>query len=72
MKRLKNIEHENQEQLQAIKGKTSLKSQIDLFDEELSSEAVTLLKEIKGHFHYQTITFQNVPSKAQIKKFFIS
>ena len=72
MKRLKNIEDENQEQLQAIKGKTGLKSQIDLFDEELSSEAVTLLKEIKGYLRYKTITFQNVPSKPQIKNFFIS
>ena len=47
MKRLKNIEDKNQEQLKAIKGKTGLKSQIDLFEEELSSEAVTLLNEIK-------------------------
>ena len=47
LKRLKNIEDKNQEQLKAIKGKTGLKSQIDLFEKELSSKAVTLLKEIK-------------------------
>ena len=27
---------------------------------------------VKGYLHYKTITFQNVPSKAQIKNFFIS
>ena len=35
LKRLKNIEDKNQEQLKAIKGKTGLKAQIDLFEEEL-------------------------------------
>ena len=43
LKRQKNIE----EQLKAIKSKTDIKSQIDLFNEELTSEAVALLKEIK-------------------------
>ena len=41
LKRQKNIE----EQLKA--SKTDIKSQIDLFNEELTSEAVALLKEIK-------------------------
>ena len=27
---------------------------------------------LKGYLHYKTITSQNVPSKAQIKNFFIS
>ena len=44
LKRQKNIE----EQLKAIKSKTDIKSQIDLFNEELTLEAVALLKEIKN------------------------
>ena len=47
LKRLKNIKDKNEGQLKAIKGKTDIKSQIDLFSEDFSSEAVALLKEIK-------------------------
>ena len=47
MKRLKNIEDKNEEQLKAIKGKTDIKSRIDLFNENLSSKAVALLQETK-------------------------
>ena len=47
LKRLKDIEDKSEEQLKAIKGKTGLKSQIDLFDKELSLEAIALLKEMK-------------------------
>ena len=44
---LKNITNKNEEHLKAVKGKTDKKSQIDLFNKNLSSEAVALLKEIK-------------------------
>ena len=47
LKRLKNIETKNEEHLKAIKDKTDIKSKIDLFNEDLSSEPVPLLKEIK-------------------------
>ena len=47
LKRLKDIEDKSEEQLKAFKGKTGLKSQIDLFDKELSLEAIALLKEMK-------------------------
>ena len=48
LKRLKNIENKNEEQLKAIKGKTDIKSKIDLFDEDLTPEAIVLVKEIKN------------------------
>ena len=47
LKRQKNIEANIEEQLKAIQGKTDIKSQIDLFDEDWSSEFVALLEEIK-------------------------
>ena len=47
LKRLKDIEDKSEEQLKAFKGKTGLKSQIGLFDKELSLEAIALLKEMK-------------------------
>ena len=47
LKRLKNIEDKNKEQLKEIKNKTAIKSQIDLFDEDISSEAAAQFKEIK-------------------------
>ena len=47
LKRLKDIEDKSEEQLKAFKGKTGLKSQIDVFDKELSLEAIALLKEMK-------------------------
>ena len=47
LKRLKDIEDKSEEQLKAFKGKTGLKSQIDLFDKELSLEAIALFKEMK-------------------------
>ena len=73
LKRLKNIEDNNQEQLKAIKGKTGLKSQIDLFEKELSSKAVTLLKEIKeikDNVDYDKLFFTGGNKKVHhIKKF---
>ena len=48
LKRLKNIEDKNEEQLKIIGNKTGIKSQIDLFDEDLTSEAIALIKEIKS------------------------
>ena len=48
LKRLKNIEDKNEKQLKAIKGKTDLKSKIDLFDEDLTPEAIALITEIKS------------------------
>ena len=47
MQRLKNIEDKSDEQLKAIKGKTDIKSQIDLFNEKLSLEAVALFEKTK-------------------------
>ena len=47
LRRLKNIEDKNEEQLKAIKGKTDLKSKIDLFDEDLTLEAIAWRKERK-------------------------
>ena len=49
LKRHKNIEEKIEEQLKTVKGKTHMKSQIDLFNEELSSEAVVFLKKLKRH-----------------------
>ena len=48
LKRLKNIEDKNEEQLKIIGKKTNIKSQIDLFDEDLTLEAIALIKEIKS------------------------
>ena len=73
LKRLKNIEDNIQEQLKAIKGKTGLKSQIDLFEKELSSKAVTLLKEIKeikDNVDYDKLFFTGGNKKVHhLKKF---
>ena len=41
------MEDKSEGHLKIIKGKTGIQSQIDLFNEDLSSEAVALLKEIK-------------------------
>ena len=48
MKKVKNIGDKNEELLKTIKGKTEMKSKIDLFDEDLTPEAITLIKEIKS------------------------
>ena len=48
LRRLNNIEDKNEEQLKAIKGKTGLKPKIDLFNKDLTPEAITLIKEIKS------------------------
>ena len=50
LKRLKDIEDNSEEQLKVIEDKTDIKSKIDLFDEDLTSEAVALIKEIKNLF----------------------
>ena len=47
VKRVKNIKYKNEELLKVIKGKTDIKSKIDLFDENLDSEAIALIKETK-------------------------
>ena len=47
LKRRKNSEDKIEKQLKTIKSKNDTKSQIDWFNEELSSEAVAWLKEIK-------------------------
>ena len=44
LRRLKYIEEENEEHLRIIKGKIDIKSQIDLFDEDLTQEAIALIK----------------------------
>ena len=49
LKRRKNIEDKIEKQLKTIKSKNDTKSQIDLFNEELSSEAVVFLKKLKTH-----------------------
>ena len=48
VKRVKNIEDKNEELLKAIKDKIDIKSKNDLFDEDLTPEAVALIKEIKS------------------------
>ena len=48
MKKVKNIGDKNEELLKAIKGKTEIKSKIELFDEDLTPEAIVLIKEIKS------------------------
>ena len=48
VKKVKNIGDKNKELLKTIKGKTEMKSKIDLFDEDLTPEAITLIKEIKS------------------------
>ena len=60
LKRLKNIEDKNQDQLKVIKRKTDIKSKIDLFDEDLTPEAITLIKEIKSleeNVYYDKLSF---------------
>ena len=47
LKRLKNIEDKNEEQLKIIGSKTYIKSQIDLIDEDLTLEVIALIKKIK-------------------------
>ena len=47
VERVKNTKDKNEELLKAIKGKTDIKSKIDLFDEDLDSEAIALIKETK-------------------------
>ena len=47
MERVKNTKDKNEELLKAIKRKTDIKSKIDLFDEDLDSEAIALIKETK-------------------------
>ena len=46
LKNVKNIKSKNKELLKAIKGKTDIKSKIDLFDEDLTPEAIALVNEI--------------------------
>ena len=48
LKKLQNIEDKSEERLKIIGNKTGIKSQIDLFDEDLTSEAIALIKEIKS------------------------
>ena len=60
LKRLKNIENKNEEQLKAIKGKTDIKSKIDLFHEDLTPEAIVLIEEIKNiedNVNYNKLSF---------------
>ena len=47
VERVKNTKDKNEELLKAIKGKTDIKSKIDLFDEDLDLEAIALIKETK-------------------------
>ena len=60
MERVKNTKDKNEELLKAIKGKTDIKSKIDLFDEDLDSEAIALIKEtkiIEENFDYDKLFF---------------
>ena len=66
LKRLKNIEDKNEEQLKAINGKTGLKSKIDLFDEDLTLETIALIKEIisiKGNVDFEKLSFRGCNKK---------
>ena len=47
LKRLKNIGGKSEEHLKSFKNKSGIKSYSDLFDENLTSEAIALIKEIK-------------------------
>ena len=47
VERVKNTKDKNEELLKAIRRKTDIKSKIDLFDEDLDSEAIALIKETK-------------------------
>ena len=52
-----------------MKNKTGMKSQIDLFNEDLSSKAVGLLKEIKDigdNVDYDKLVFQVVTNKSTV------
>ena len=60
LKRLRKIEDKNEEQLKMMRNRTSIKSQIDLFDEDLISEDVALIKEkksIEDNFDYGKLYF---------------
>ena len=60
VERVKNTKDKNEELLKAIKGKTDIKSKIDLFDEDLDSEAIALIKEtkiIEENFDYDKLFF---------------
>ena len=48
LKRLKNIEGKDEEKLKLIGNATDIRSQIDFFDEDLTSETNALMKEIKS------------------------
>ena len=48
LKRLKNIEDKDEEKLKLIGNATDIRSQIDFFDEDLTSETNALMKEIKS------------------------
>ena len=66
LKRLKNIEDKNEKQSKAIKGKTDLKSKIDLFDEDLTPEAIALITEIKSigkNVDYDKLSFTGSKNK---------
>ena len=48
LQRLKNVEDKNKKHLKIIKGNTDIKSQIDLFDENLTPETIAVIKEIRS------------------------
>ena len=48
MKRLKNIEDKNKEQLKITRNKTGIRSQIHFIDEDLAPEGIPFIKEIKS------------------------
>ena len=48
MKRLKNIEDKNEEQLKITRNKTGIRPQIHFIDEFLAPECIALIKEIKS------------------------
>ena len=52
LKRLKNIEEKNEEQLKSIKNEIDIKSYFDLFDGNLSVESIVLIKEIKRFYRW--------------------
>ena len=60
LKRLKNIEDKNEEQLKIIGNKTYMKSQIDLFDKDLTPVTIALIKLIKSiedNVNYDKLSF---------------
>ena len=66
LKSLKNIEDKSEEQLKATGNKTDIKSQIDIFDKDLTQQVIALIKEIRGiedNVDYDKLSFKDIFNK---------